>query len=207
MKKDCCHHDKGKKKIYIYVLIATISFIVTVGSTVFIIWLILRPTKPQFILQGATVNSFSLAAPNLLTSNLQISLSSRNPNGRISIYYDKIEVYASYHGQQITPTTMLSSTYQGHKEMTVWSPILCGNEVPLAPYLAVSLNQEQMVGMVLINFKMSIKVRWRVGKFVSGTYHLYVNCPAYINSGNNNNNAANAGVGNAIQFKNCHVDV
>ncbi|CAA2968177.1 NDR1/HIN1-like protein 1 [Olea europaea var. sylvestris] len=208
MKEDCGQHDDdGKKKLFGRLLIALFSFIFLVLFIIFLVWLILRPSKPHFILQDATVYAFNLSTPNLLTSNLQITISSRNPNDRIGIYYDKLHVYASYHGQQISLPTSLPSTFQGHKDVTVWSPFLLGNEVPVAPYLAVSLNQDQMVGTLLINFKVNGRIRWRVGSFVSGKYHLYVNCPAYINFGTKNSGVA---VGNPIKYQlimNCHVDV
>ncbi|CAI9785841.1 unnamed protein product [Fraxinus pennsylvanica] len=210
MKEDCGQHDDdGKKKLFRRLLMALFSFIFIVLFIILLVWLILRPAKPHFILQDATVYAFNLSNPNLLTSNLQITLSSRNPNGRIGIYFDNLDVYASYHSQQITLPTLLPSTYQGHKDVTVWSPFLFGNEVPVAPYLAVSLNQDQMVGTVLINFKVGGRIRWRVGSFVSGKYHLYVNCPAYINFGNKNSGIGIA-VGNPIKYQlimNCHVDV
>ncbi|CAA2975588.1 NDR1 HIN1 1 [Olea europaea subsp. europaea] len=207
MKEDCGQHDDWKKKIYIRILIAISTFIFIVLFIILLVWLILRPTKPHFILRDATVYAFNLSAPNLLTSNLQITLSSHNPNGRIGIYYDRLEIYASYHSQQITLPELLPCTYLGHKDNTVWSPVLIGSAVPVAPYLAISLNQDQMVGTVLINFKVDGRIRWRVGTFVSGKYHLYVNCPAYINFGNKNCGIA---VGNAIKYQlimNCHVDV
>ncbi|KAL2536051.1 NDR1/HIN1-like 1 [Forsythia ovata] len=208
MIEDCGQHDDGKKKLYKRLLIALLGFIILILFIILIVYLILRPTKPHFILQDVTVYAFNLTAPNLLTSNLQITLSSRNPNDRIGIDYDKLDIFASYHGQQITLPTSLPSTYQGHEDVTVWSPFLFGNMVPMAPYLAVSLNQDQiMTGTMLINFRVDGRIRWRVGTFLTGKYHLYVNCPAYINFGNKNSGIA---VGNAVKYQlimSCHVDV
>ncbi|KAL0389942.1 UNVERIFIED_CONTAM: NDR1/HIN1-like protein 1 [Sesamum calycinum] len=135
-------------------------------------------------------------------------LSSRNPNDRIGIYYDKVDVYAAYHGQQITLPTLLPPTYQGHKDITVWSPFLYGDQVPVAPYVGVSLSEDQIAGTVLVNVRVDGRIRWKVGTFISGRYHLHVNCPAYINFGGRNNGM---GVGPAaIKFQlimDCHVDV
>lgn len=79
--------------------------------------------------------------------------------------------------------------------------------MPVAPYLAVSLNQDEVAGTVLVNVRVDGRIRWKVGTFVSGKYHLYVNCPAYINFGNKNNAIA---VGSAMKYQlimDCHVDV
>lgn len=205
--KDCGNHDNGRKKLYCYIFIGVSAFVVAVLFIILLVWLILRPTKPHFVLQDATVYAFNLTAPNFLTATLQITLSSRNPNGRIGVYYDRLDVYAAYHSQQITPATRLPASYQGHKDITVWSPFLYGSAVPVAPYLAESLNHDQLTGTVLINVRVDGRVKWKVGTFVSGSYHLYANCPAYINFGSRDNAVA---VGSAIKYQlllDCNVDV
>lgn len=210
--KECGHHDDDdddRKKLYRHLFAALIGFIILVLFLILLIWLILRPTKPHFILQDATVYAFNLSgAANSLTTNLQVTLSSRNPNGRIGIYYDKVDVYAAYHNQQITLPTLLPATYQGHEDVAVWSPFLYGNSVPVAPYIGVSLNQDQIAGTVLVNIRVDGRIRWKVGTFISGKYRLYVNCPAYINFGGRGNGVA---VGPAaIKYQlilDCHVDV
>ncbi|KAF5956405.1 NDR1/HIN1-like protein 1 [Camellia sinensis] len=207
--KDCGHHHHDeRRKFYLRLFAVILTIIILVLIVIFLIWIILRPTKPRFILLDATVYAFNISSPpNFLTSNLQITLSSRNPNDRIGIYYDKLDVYASYRSQQITLPTLLPSTYQGHKDENVWSPFLYGNAIPVAPFLAESLAEDQVAGSVLINIRVDGRVRFKVGTFISGKYHLYVNCPAFISFGNRNNGIP---VGPAIKFQlvqNCHVDV
>ncbi|KAL2240046.1 NDR1/HIN1-like protein 1 [Sesamum indicum] len=205
--KDCGHHEDDRRKLYRRLFAAFLGFVVAVLFIILLVWLILRPTKPHFVLQDVTVYAFNVTPPNFLTSNFQMTLSARNPNDRIGIYYDKLDVYASYHSQQITLATQLPTSYQGHKDITVWSPFLYGNTVPVAPYLAVSLNQDQMAGTVLVYIRVDGRIRWKVGTFISGKYHLYVNCPAYINFGDRSNAVV---VGSAIKYQlimDCHVDV
>ncbi|KAM7522542.1 hypothetical protein LguiA_012444 [Lonicera macranthoides] len=205
--KDCGHEDYHRKRLYQRLLAATLTLIFVILFIILLIFLILRPSKPRFILQDATVFAFNVTAPNLLTANLQVTLSSRNPNQHIGVYYDRVDIYASYRGQQITLPTLLPSTYQGHKDVTVWSPFLYGIAVPVAPYLADSLGQDQTAGTVLINIRATGRVRWKVGTFVSGKYRLNVNCPAYINLGSKNNGFP---VGSGVKYQlvqNCNVDV
>ncbi|KAL6966774.1 hypothetical protein U1Q18_032567, partial [Sarracenia purpurea var. burkii] len=208
--KDCeAHHHCERKKFYRCLAAAILAFVILVLFVIFLVWLILRPTKPRFILIDATVYSFNVSSsPNLLTTDFQITLSSRNPNARVGIYYDKLDVYATYRDQQITPPTLLPPTYQGHKDVNVWSPFLYGNEVPVAPYLAVGLGQDQEAGMVLINIKVDGRVRWKVGTFTTGKYHLYADCPAYLSFGNYENRGIPVGPAMKYQLvQNCHVNV
>ncbi|KAE8726647.1 protein YLS9-like [Hibiscus syriacus] len=181
--KECRGHGEHRRKIFRRIIAGILIFLLLVLITILLIWAILRPSKPRFILQDTTVYAFNASTPNLLTSNFQVTLSSRNPNDRIGIYYDRLDVYATYNNQQITLRTSLPTTYQGHNEMNVWSPFINGNSVPISPEFSASLASQQAAGSIFLMIKIDGRVRWKVGAFVSGRYHLYVRCPAYITFG------------------------
>ncbi|KAJ4979210.1 hypothetical protein NE237_009990 [Protea cynaroides] len=180
----CEKHDCKRKKLIRAILAGIVVFVILVLFVILLIWLILRPTSPQFMLQDVTVYQFNVTSPNFLTSTIQVTVSSRNPNDKIGIYYDKLDIYATYRNQQFTLPTLLLPTYEGHKDINVWSPFLSGNSVPIAPYLATALNEDQSAGFVLINVKLYGKLRWKVGTWISGHYRINVKCPAYIRFGN-----------------------
>lgn len=182
--KDCGNHGHKRRKLFRRIIAGILIFLLVALITILLIWAILRPTKPKFILQDATIYAFNVSTPNFLTSNFQVTLTSRNPNDKIGVYYDKLDVYATYRNQQITLRTSIPPTYQGHKEINVWSPFVYGTAVPVAPYNFVSLSQDQTNGVIPLIFKIDGRVRWKVGTFISGRYHLYVRCPAMINFGN-----------------------
>lgn len=181
--KNCGDHDDVNKKRR--KLIAVIGLIVIVFAlVVFLVWVIIHPSKPRFVLQDVTVFAFNLSlAPNSLTSNIQLTLSARNPNNKIGIYYQKLDVFASYRNQQITLPTMLQRTYQDHPDDTTWSPFLYGNAIPVAPFLEERLSQDLNAGMVLLEVKVFGKLRWKVGSWISGRYQINAHCPAYISFG------------------------
>ncbi|XP_050230224.1 NDR1/HIN1-like protein 1 [Mercurialis annua] len=181
--KDCGNHGHKSRKLFRRLFAGILIFLFIVLVTILIIWAILRPSKPKFILQDVTVFAFNASNPNYLTSNFQVTFSSRNPNDNVGIYYDKLDIYATYRNQQITLRSSIPNTYQGHKEVNVWSPNVYGTDVPVAPYNAVGLSEDQNAGAVLLMIKMDGRVRFKVGTFVSGKYHLYVRCPAYIQFG------------------------
>ncbi|TKY53153.1 YLS9 protein [Spatholobus suberectus] len=186
--KECKHHHGGhKRRIFLRIFWGIVVFLFIVLVTILIVWAILRPTKPTFILQDVTVYAFNATVPNFLTSNFQVTFSSRNPNDHIGVYYDRLDTYATYRSQQITYRTAIPPSYQGHKEVDVWSPFVYGTNVPVAPYNFVGLSQDQANGNVLVTIKIDGRVRWKVGTFISGRYHLYVRCPAYISFGPRSN--------------------
>ncbi|EHA8591511.1 NDR1/HIN1-like protein 1 [Cocos nucifera] len=156
-----------------------LCLIILVLFVILVVWLVLRPSKPKFYLQGATVGQFNLSDPNLLSSVIQVTISSCNPNDHISIYYDRLDVYAAYRGQQITaPPTTLLTVYQDHNDVIVWSPYLNGTAILLAPYLATTVVQDESAEVMLIHIKIDGSLRWKVGTWISSHYHIDVNCPA-----------------------------
>ncbi|KAK8476863.1 hypothetical protein V6N13_059648 [Hibiscus sabdariffa] len=206
--KDCSHHKKSRGKLLRKIIAGILIFLLVVLITILIIWAILRPNKPRFILQDTTVYGFNATVPNFLTSSFQVTVSSRNPNDRIGIYYDRLDIYTTYRNQQITPRTAIPPTYQGHKEVNVWSPFINGNMVPISPDFSADLGSEQAAGSVFLTINLDGRVRWKVGAFVSGTYHLYVRCPAYITFGSKSNGVIVANNAVKLQFvTRCSVTV
>ncbi|XP_020253224.1 NDR1/HIN1-like protein 1 [Asparagus officinalis] len=211
MSKDCGNHKREillRKLCSLLVLLVIIVLIV-----ILIVYLVLRPTKPKFFLQDATVLQFNLSqpTPNLLSSQLQVTLSSHNPNARIGILYDRMDVYASYQWQQITLPARLPPIYQGHKDVDVWSPFITGFGIPIAPYLGQSLIQDESDGFFFLYVKVDGRIRWKVGSWTSGHYHLFVNCPAYLSF--DRRSIGNGGGSSAMssikfqQISTCSVDV
>ncbi|MED6224961.1 hypothetical protein PIB30_089163 [Stylosanthes scabra] len=158
--KECDHHRKRRQRIFRRIFWGIIIFLFLVLLAILLIWAILRPTKPTFILQDVTVYAFNATVANFLTSNFQ----------------------------QVTYRTSIPPTYQGHKEINVWSPFVYGTNIPIAPFNFESLSNEQNDDeSILITLRVDGKVRWKVGVFVSGHYHIHVRCPAYINFGSRGN--------------------
>ncbi|XP_074311851.1 NDR1/HIN1-like protein 1 [Silene latifolia] len=185
--KDCGHHEDKRKKLLKRIAFGILTFIVLVLLIILIIWAVLRPTKPKFVLQDATLYSFNLTSPTQLNSVFQVTVQTRNPNDKIGIYYDRLITYAFYQNQQITLPTSIPPTYQDANGMNVWSPYLQGPSVPIAPYLGAEINQDISMGSVQLVIKMDGRVRFKVGTYVSGSYRIHVNCHAYIPIGNTDN--------------------
>ncbi|XP_030956426.1 NDR1/HIN1-like protein 1 [Quercus lobata] len=209
--KDCGHHDRDKARHHLILTIIAV-FIALFLFVVFLVWIILLPTKPRFVLQEATVYVFNVSTtdPSTLTTSMQITVASKNRMGKVGIYYQKLDVYATYRSQQVTMPTVLPSTYQDHKEIAVWSPFLYGNTIPVAPGLMMALEQDLNVGSVLLNIRLNGCVKWQVGTWISGKYDLNVNCPAYIKFGGFNPDGGIT-VGPVMKFETvvqgCSVDV
>ncbi|XP_062198235.1 NDR1/HIN1-like protein 1 [Phragmites australis] len=189
MSKDCGKHaEDDLRQTCRRLLCLLFGLAVIVAVIALIVYLVLRPTHPRFFLQDATLRQLDLSngsAP-LLSTAVQVTIASRNPNGRVGVYYDRLDVYASYKYQQITLASRLPPVYQGHGDVDVWSPVLKGPNVPFAPFLAKALGKDVAAGYLIMQVRIDGRVRWKVGSWTSGHYHIYVTCPAFfISSGGN----------------------
>lgn len=199
MGHDCGMHGHEQNKLFKRIYSTLLISLLIILIVILLIWAILHPTKPQFTIQDATLYNFNLTTnPTLLTSTIQLTLTSQNPNDKIGIYYSHLDVYATYNSQQITIPSRLPSDYQGHKEVCIWSPFIYGNQVPIAPYNALELAQDQKLEMVDLVIKMDGRVRFKVGSFVTGTYHLDVRCPVSITFGSRSTGVQ---VGEAVKYQ------
>ncbi|XP_047332271.1 NDR1/HIN1-like protein 1 [Impatiens glandulifera] len=185
--KECSHHKGNRNKKFRRIFSGFLIFCFIILVIFLIILAVLQPHKPQFIIQDATIFNFNVSAPNLLSSNLQITVISHNPNDKIGIYYDKLDAYAVYQNQQITYYSSISPVYQGHKDTNVWSPFLYGVDVPIYENNGFALKEDQSTGRIELLIKLDGRVRWKVGEITTLKYNIHVRCLAYINFGSSAN--------------------
>ncbi|KAJ6790506.1 NDR1/HIN1-like protein 1 [Iris pallida] len=98
MAKDCGKH--GNDHLFRSAIACIVFLVIVVLLIILIVFLVLHPHKPKFYLQDATVLSFNLSSPNLLSTYLQmrlvailfqVTVSSKNPNNRVGVYYDRLD--------------------------------------------------------------------------------------------------------------------
>ncbi|XP_051114254.1 NDR1/HIN1-like protein 1 [Andrographis paniculata] len=178
--KLCNHHESSRRRTLRWAAAASAAAVSLLLLSVLLIWAILRPKKPQFTLHDATVFVLAVPAGNLISATVQVTVGCRNPNSRIGIYYDGLTAYAAYRDQQITYAAAIQPVYQSRKDFTVWSPFVYGDDVPVAPYTGGGLARDRSAGAIPLVVKINGHVKWRVGAFISGRYHLHVSCPANI---------------------------
>ncbi|KAL0382488.1 UNVERIFIED_CONTAM: NDR1/HIN1-like protein 26 [Sesamum calycinum] len=167
---------KFKKKLFFYLT----TLLLTILSLIFLVWLILHPSKPHFSLKQADINQLNLTASSSLDSYIQLTLLSTNPNKKVGIYYDQFLLYASYNAQKITNVTSIDPFYQDREETNLLSASLVGNQQTVAPSLAYQVKRDEETGKVALSFKVMGRLRWKVGTWISGRYRFNVNCVSVV---------------------------
>ncbi|KAJ1703183.1 hypothetical protein LUZ63_002962 [Rhynchospora breviuscula] len=209
--KDCSNHGYycRERKFYRHFCRCIVFLLFIGGLSVLFVWLLLRPTKPTFSLQSLSVlnlmlsNTYQSYNLTVLSATLQLTIFTRNPNSHIGIYYDHLRTVASYRNQQITSSTTLPAAYLTSGDSVIWAPYVSNpsSGAILAPSLGHALAQDQAAGILLLHVVVMGRLRWKVGTWVSGGYHLHVSCPAYLSTG------SNGGVFRFMQMPGCTVDI
>ncbi|WOL19330.1 NDR1/HIN1-like protein 12 [Canna indica] len=179
-------NDCSKKGFhFLKKLIWTFSaLLVSILAAVFLIWLVLHPSKPEFYIKDASVEelslSISLPAVRFLNSTIQVTMVSKNPNSHVGIHYDQLRIHAAYRGQPITSDSALPQFFQGKKDTNVLGAVLRGIRMPVAPGFGYEAGHDQIAGKLSLELKLEGKLRWKVGNWESGRYRVAVDCAAVI---------------------------
>jgi hypothetical protein len=151
-----------------------------VGVTALTLWLVYRPHKPQFKVVGAAVYEINSSAPPLISITMQFTVVTRNPNRRVSIYYDKLSAFVSYRDQAITPQVMLPPLYHEKHSTVVVSPLVGGGSVPVSVEVANGLVADEAYGVVGLRLVLLGRLRWKAGAIKTGHYGVYVKCDTLV---------------------------
>ncbi|XP_040999094.1 NDR1/HIN1-like protein 12 [Juglans microcarpa x Juglans regia] len=171
-----CPHKSRRKVICTCITI----FLLLVGATALTLWLVYRPHNPQFKIIGIAIYELNYSAAPLVTTNMQFTVVTRNPNKRISIYYDRLSVSVWYRNQAITPQVMLPPFFHKHHRTVTVSPVLGGGEIPVSVEVANGLVMDEADGVMGLSLVLLGRLRWKVGAIKTTHYGIYVKCDVLL---------------------------
>lgn len=157
-----------------------VVFLLLAGITALIVWLVYRPHRPRFTVVGAAIYELNTTSPPIISTTMQFTIVSRNPNRRVSIYYDRLSAFVSYRSQAITQQVMLPPLYQEKHSTVAMSPILGGGMVPVSVEVANGLVMDQAYGVVGLRLVLLGRLRWKAGVIKTGHYGVYVKCDMLV---------------------------
>ncbi|KAL8243444.1 hypothetical protein R6Q59_009702 [Mikania micrantha] len=83
-----------------------IGCVIIIGTIVFIIWLVLRPKVPQFSVNTLSLTNFNITSNSMISCNWNAGVTVRNPNSKITLYYDHVEAAVFYKSRSIAMTML-----------------------------------------------------------------------------------------------------
>ncbi|KAK4441233.1 NDR1/HIN1-like protein 10 [Sesamum alatum] len=140
-----------------------LSLILITGLAVLIIWLSVQPKKLRYSIEEGSISGYNLTNDRL-NANFHFVLRAENPNKRISLYYDRIEVTVSYEDQKLSVNNV-HPFYQRRRDITHLDLDLVAKDAALYGAVARDLKMERGSGSVDLDVKIRAKIRLKVGVF------------------------------------------
>lgn len=160
---------------------AIVILLVLAGITALTVWLIYRPHKPKFRVVSAAVYDLNTTSPPLISTTMQFTVVTRNPNKRVSISYDNLSAVVSYKSQAITPPVALPPLFHETKSTVALSPVLGGITVPVAAEVVNELLMDEGYGVVGLRLVITGKLRYKAAVAVRrGRRGVYVRCDLFV---------------------------
>ncbi|GAA0159183.1 hypothetical protein Leryth_013891 [Lithospermum erythrorhizon] len=157
------------------IAIIFLALIFLVGLAFLIAWLTIRPKRLVYSIENASIQNYNLANNGHLKSDFMFTIRAYNPNGKVSIYYDKIEAKAYYDEEMIGFNT-IQPFYQRTRNVTHMALNLPAKDVALSEVAARDMKMEKIRGRIDLEIKIKAKVRFKVGKLKSRHRTLRITC-------------------------------
>ncbi|CAK8544134.1 unnamed protein product [Lathyrus sativus] len=171
-----------------------VTLIVLAGLAVLIFYLVVQPRPFKFYVTEAKLTKFDYAN-NTIHYNMVLNFTARNPNKKLSIYYDKVEALAFYEGARLTNNvdviTHMNSFRQYKKSSDPMSAVFSGQKLLVLEDDQVSeFNDNKSADVYDIYVKLYFRIRFRLGDLISGDYKPKVKCDLKVPLNSNNKTTA-----------------
>eukprot|EP00246_Nothoceros_aenigmaticus_P002275 TRINITY_DN13100_c0_g1_i1.p1 TRINITY_DN13100_c0_g1~~TRINITY_DN13100_c0_g1_i1.p1 ORF type:complete len:242 (+),score=15.58 TRINITY_DN13100_c0_g1_i1:398-1123(+) len=178
-------HTKAKRrrglcaKCCCCLFITLITVVVVLGVASLIVWLALRPKLPEYAVQSVNVTSLSVdTSSSHLNYDFLFKVEANNPNKKIGIFYDIIEIKLWYQKLQIGEKSV-PGFYQGHQNITVL-PVNLTSSFPLDSSTSSNLTQDLSDNRLPLEVDIAVRARVKVGSWKSFHFWVHVNCDLIV---------------------------
>ena len=178
----------------------TTTVIIVLGTIVLVLWLVYQPSALKVYVENASLTRFDLLPNSTLHFNFTATLSVRNPNEKVGIYYKHVQATAFYSDAKLGDI-VLPLFHQPKKNTTVFDLSYAGPPVVVGEAVNATYARERGEGWFWLSLKFYTKVRLRMIVISSVEYTPEGDCSLRLPAPANATSAA-AG----FERTGCHVD-
>ncbi|XP_057549793.1 NDR1/HIN1-like protein 6 [Amaranthus tricolor] len=166
-------------------IIATLLLLTAITATV--LYVLYRPRPPSFSLSSLKITNFNLTSPLQFTSNINISIITKNPNEKITFYYKPINVtildYHNNHQNIVIGQGLIPKFIHNGKNTTSLFGVIKNNSSNTNPiddisfgHLKFDLNKKNH-GRLNLKVEMETYLKVKIGdKLKSNWFKLRTSC-------------------------------
>lgn len=156
------------------IAIVLLALIILVALAVLIIWLVVKPKRLVYTIEDGSIKGFNLTNDHL-DANFYFAIRAYNPNKKVKIYNDKVEVSVYYNDQKVAFNSV-SPFFQPHQNVTRLGVSLLARNASLNHEDSKDLRLEKSSGEIEFEVKVKSRIRYRVGKWKSSHRTMKVTC-------------------------------
>ncbi|XP_010521605.1 PREDICTED: NDR1/HIN1-Like protein 3 [Tarenaya hassleriana] len=157
-------------------LAGIITLAVLAGISAAVLYLVYRPESPRYSVEGVSISGFNVTSTSPISPRFDVTVRSRNGNGKIGIYYEKGSSVDVYYNDLDLCNGALPVFYQPTNNVTVFKTALTGAKIQLTSSMRKELRDRQSKKTVPFKLKIKVPVRIKVGSVKSWTVSVKVNC-------------------------------
>ncbi|KAK6797676.1 hypothetical protein RDI58_005378 [Solanum bulbocastanum] len=175
------HHIKESLTTRVSKVVCTIflTLLSILGIIAFILWLGLRPHRPRIFLHDFSIPAISQGiGPE--SAQINFNVTARNSNQVIGIFYDAIQMAATYQEQSIGNSQLLTPFYQLPKNTTVLAGTFSGPMVTVTGTQWQQMLDDRSRGTVIFRVELTARIRFKIWSWKSKHHRMHANCPVGV---------------------------
>lgn len=167
-----------RSKLLPCVAISVLGLIILVGLAILVFWLTVRPAPLEFSVDDARIHGFNLTA-NELNATFNLTLRAGNPNRRVRVYYDLVNITVWYSDEMVA-FSQVAPFYQGHRSVTIIEVDPVAKSVPLLAMVVGNLKHDRTAGDVELEVRVKARIRFKVGLAKTKHYTMRAYCSPVV---------------------------
>ncbi|KAJ8753366.1 hypothetical protein K2173_019765 [Erythroxylum novogranatense] len=174
-------------KCFCWTLSLLLILIVIIGIVVGVLFLVFRPKLPKYSIDRMEITQFILNNDSSLYATFNVTITARNPNKKIGIYYEGGSDIGVWYKSTELCEGSLPKFYQGHRNTTVLNVPLTGQTQDANGLSTALQQQQQLTGAIPLNLRVKQPVRIKLGKLKLMKVKFLVRCRLEVDSLSSNN--------------------
>ncbi|CAN8272732.1 unnamed protein product [Cochlearia groenlandica] len=159
-----------------YTLLILFLLIVIFGAIVGILYLVFKPKLPVYNIDRLQLNRFTLNQDSSLSTAFNVTITAKNPNEKIGIYYEVGSKISVFYMQTRLSNGSLPKFYQGHENTTIIIVEMNGYTQNATDLITKLQEQQQLTGSIPLRIRVNQPVRIKLGKLKLMEVKFLVKC-------------------------------
>uniref|UniRef100_A0A1J3DGW7 Protein YLS9 n=1 Tax=Noccaea caerulescens TaxID=107243 RepID=A0A1J3DGW7_NOCCA len=165
-----------------YTLCLLLLFVVAVGATIGILYLVFKPKLPDYSIDRLQLTRFTLNQDSSLSTAFNVTIIAKNPNEKIGIYYEDGSKITVWYMEAKLSDGSLPKFYQGHENTTVIYVEMTGQTQDASGLMTTLQEQQQRTGNIPLRIRVNQPVRVKFGKLKLFELRFLVRCGVFVDS-------------------------